>query len=135
MASAFRTVFARGFTRAVLVGADCPTLTAPLVRAAFRELASSAGAVFGPSDDGGFYLIALSSNAPSLFRGVDWGTATVLSEVSLRCRAAGIPYSLLPGGFDIDTADDLTALVRFTRVHPLPAFPRTRRWLTSCGEG
>ena len=136
MANAFRTAFGRGFARAVLVGADCPVLSAPLVRAAFRELSSSAGAVFGPSDDGGFYLIALSSNVPSLFRGVDWGTASVLSEVSLRCRAAGIPYALLPPGFDIDTVDDVTALARRVRTRSSPACPRTRQWLTSsCGRG
>ena len=136
MANAFRTAFGRGFARAVLVGADCPVLSAPLVRAAFRELSSSAGAVFGPSDDGGFYLIALSSNVPSLFRGVDWGTASVLSEVSLRCRAAGIPYALLPPGLDIDTVDDVTALARWVRTRSSPACPRTRQWLTSsCGRG
>ncbi len=94
MAAAFETAFTRGFARTVLVGADCPVLSATLVRAAFRELASSADAVFGPSDDGGFYLIALSSHIPSLFRGVHWGTGTVLSEVSRRCREAGVP--LLP---------------------------------------
>lgn len=135
MANAFRTAFGRGFARAVLVGADCPVLSASLVRAAFRELSSSAGAVFGPCDDGGFYLIALSSNAPSLFRGVDWGTASVLSEVSLRCRTAGIPYALLPPGFDIDTVDDLTALARWSRARSSPACPRTRQWLTSFGRG
>src|SRR3972149_4531511 len=97
--------------------------------------ASSAGAVFGPSDDGGFYLIALSSTAPSLFRGVNWGTGSVLSEVCLQCRAAGIPYALLPPGFDIDTADDVTALARCTRGHSSPACPRTRQWLTSRGGG
>ena len=135
MAGAFETAFARGGTRVALVGADCPTLSAPLVRAAFRELASSAGAVFGPCDDGGFYLIALSSHDPSLFRGVNWGTDAVLSEVSQRCRAAGLPYSLLPPGFDIDTADDVASLFRWARTRFLPACPRTRRWLTSRGDG
>jgi rSAM/selenodomain-associated transferase 1 len=131
MDAAFETVFARGATRAVLVGADCPALSTRLVAAAFRELASSAGAVFGPTDDGGFYLIALSSRAPSLFRGVGWGTGSVLSEVTLRCRAAGLPYSLLPSRFDVDTADDVASLSRWARTRSSPACPRTRRWLTS----
>jgi rSAM/selenodomain-associated transferase 1 len=133
MAAAFDTAFTRGATRAVLVGADCPALSATLVRAAFRELASCAGAVFGPSNDGGFYLIALSARAPSLFRGVDWGTGSVLSEVSRRCRAAGLPYALLPSAQDIDTVDDVTSLIRWARTHPSPSCPRTRKWLTSGG--
>ncbi len=131
MAVALKTAFTLGFARTVLVGADCPDLSATLVRSAFRELASSAGAVFGPSDDGGFYLIALSSPAPSLFRGVHWGTGTVLSEVSRRCREAGIPYSLLPVGFDIDTAEDVASFARRARSRSSPACPRTRLWLTS----
>lgn len=135
MAAAFDTVFARGCARAVLVGGDCPVLSALLVRAAFRELACSAGAVFGPSEDGGFYLIALPAPVPSLFRGVPWGTGSVLSEVTRRCREAGIPYALLPPGFDVDTADDVTRLARWARSRSFPVCPRTRRWLTSRGEG
>lgn len=135
MADAFDVLFARGFARVVLVGADSPFLSAPLVRAAFRELSSSAGAVFGPCSDGGFYLIALRSRAPALFRGVHWGTDTVLAEVTSRCRAAGIPYALLPPGFDIDTADDVSALARWAKSRSIPPFPRTRRWLTSRREG
>lgn len=135
MAGAFDTAFARGCPRAVLVGADCPALSATLVRSAFRELASGAGAVFGPSDDGGFYLIALSSRAPFLFRGVNWGTRSVLSEVSQRSRAAGLPFSLLPPAQDIDTADDVTSMARWARTHSLPSCPRTRKWLISRGGG
>jgi rSAM/selenodomain-associated transferase 1 len=135
MAGAFDTAYARGCTRVVLVGADCPALSATLVRAAFRELASCAEAVFGPSNDGGFYLIALSARAPSLFRGVNWGTGSVLSEVSQRCRSAGLPYALLPSAQDIDTADDVTSLTRWARTRSSPSCPRTRKWLTSRGDG
>ncbi len=135
MDAAFESVFARGAPRAALVGADCPALSTRLVAAAFRELDSSAGAVFGPTDDGGFYLIALSARAPFLFRGVEWGTGSVLSEVTLRCRAAGLPYSLLPSRSDIDTADDVASLSRWARTRSSPPCPRTRRWLTSRGGG
>lgn len=135
MAAAFETAFMRGSGRTVLVGADCPVLSATLVRDAFRELASSAGAVFGPSDDGGFYLIGLSSPVPFLFRDVRWGTDTVLSEVTSRCREAGLSYSLLRPGFDIDTPEDVASFARWARTRSVPACPRTRMWLTSRGDG
>jgi rSAM/selenodomain-associated transferase 1 len=135
MAVAFDTAFGRGCARAVLVGADCPALSASLVRAAFWELATRAGAVIGPSNDGGFYLIALAARAPSLFRGVNWGTGSVLSEVSQRCRAAGIPYSLLPSAQDIDTPEDVSSLTRWARTYTFPSCPRTRKWLISRGDG
>ena len=58
------------------------------------------------------------------------------TEDCLQCRAAGIPYALLPPGFDIDTMDDVTALARRVRTRSSPACPRTRQWLTSsCGRG
>ena len=135
MESAFHAAFARGHARAVLVGADCPGLSASLVRAAFRELASSAGAVFGPSRDGGYYLIALSSPAPSLFRGVNWGSSSVLSEATARCRQAGLPYALLPPRFDVDTGADVALLARRAKARSIPAGPRTRRWITSRRAG
>lgn len=135
MAAAFETAFSLGACRTVLVGADCPVLSATRVREAFRELASSAGAVFGPSVDGGFYLIGLSCAVPSLFRDVRWGTATALSEVSGRCREAGLSYSLLRPGFDIDTPEDVASLARWARTRSMPTCPRTRRWLTSRGDG
>lgn len=135
MGGAFETAFARGHERVVLIGADCPALGASLVHAAYRELASSAGAVFGPSGDGGFYLIALSSPAPFLFRGMNWGTSSVLSDASAKCCEAGLPYSLLPPRFDIDTGADIVALARWAKVRSSPACPRTRRWLISRGDG
>lgn len=135
MAAAFETAFTLGSGRTVLVGADCPVLSASLVRVAFRELASTAGAVFGPSEDGGFYLVGLSTPVPSLFRDVRWGTSTVFSEVSGRCREAGISYSLLRPAFDIDTPEDIGSLVRWARTCSVPACPRTRKWLISRGDG
>lgn len=135
MENAFAQAFGRGFARVVLVGADCPVLTAAGVRSAFRELGSSARAVFGPSRDGGFYLIALSAHVPSLFRGTRWGTASVLASVAARCRDAGLPYAFLPPGFDVDTAADLSALQDWAKVRSAPPCPRTRRWLTAFGDG
>ncbi len=135
MENAFAAAFGRGFARVVLVGADCPVLTAARVRSALRELGASARAVFGPSRDGGFYLVALSTPAPSLFRGTRWGTASVLASVVSRCRDAGLPYALLSPGFDVDTAADLSALRDWAGERSSPACPRTRRWLTAFGGG
>lgn len=129
MARAAEEAFADGAHRVVLIGADCPALSAARIRSAFGELANAADAVFGPAGDGGFYLAALNEPAPSLFRGIRWSAPTVLASVLSRCRKAGMTYALLPVESDVDTGDDLAGLRRWARTHPRPPCLRTRRWL------
>ncbi len=131
MERAARAAFSEGARRVVVIGADCPALSAGRIRLAFRELSNAAGAVFGPADDGGFYLVGIDGPAPFLFRGIEWGTSAVLATSLSRCRDAGTPFALLPRESDLDTAEDLLSLRRRVRGRGLPACPRTRKWLES----
>ncbi len=124
------TAFRRGARRVVIVGADCPSLSAGTVRRAFRELFTGASVVFGPSADGGYYLIGLSSPDERLFRGFRWSTAEVLRDAAARCRLLSAPFSFLPPGRDVDTGEDIFALREWARGHARPACPRTRGWIT-----
>ena len=124
------TAFRRGARRVVIVGGDCPSLSAGMVRRAFRELSTGASVVFGPSADGGYYLIGLSSPDERLFRGFPWSTAEVLRNAATRCRILSTPFSFLPPGRDVDTGEDLLALRDWVRTHARPACPRTRGWIT-----
>ncbi|NJL28917.1 MAG: DUF2064 domain-containing protein, partial [Thermoanaerobaculia bacterium] len=62
------------------MGSDHPELDAARVEEAFARLATGADVVLGPSEDGGYYLIALAPGAvvPELFTGVPWSTSGVL---------------------------------------------------------
>ena len=124
------TAFRHGARRVVIVGADCPSLSAGTVRRAFRELSNEASVVFGPSEDGGFYLLGLSSPDERLLRGFRWSTAEVLRNAASRCRILSKPFSFLPPGRDVDTGEDLLALREWARTHARPACPRTRAWIT-----
>jgi len=124
------TAFLRGARRVVIVGADCPSLSAGTVRRAFRELSTGASVVFGPSADGGYYLVGLSSPDERLFRGFRWSTAEVLRDAAARCRILSATFSFLPPERDVDTGEDLLALREWTRTHARPACPRTRGWIT-----
>jgi len=130
MRGAAATAFRRGARRVVIVGADCPSLSAGTVRRAFRELSDGASVVFGPSVDGGYHLIGLSAPDDRLFRGFRWSTASVLRDAAARCRILSAPFSFLPPGRDVDTVEDLLALREWARTHALPACPRTRGWIT-----
>jgi glycosyltransferase A (GT-A) superfamily protein (DUF2064 family) len=54
-----RSAFERGARTVTCIGADCPQLEARHFEQADRLLDAGHDVVFGPSEDGGYYLIAL----------------------------------------------------------------------------
>jgi len=94
--------------RVAIVGTDIPALGAGDVAAAFRAL-GRAQAVFGPSEDGGYWLVALSPRRPARpFGGVRWSTEHALADTL--ANFAGRRVALLRVLRDVDTAVDLQAL-------------------------
>jgi rSAM/selenodomain-associated transferase 1 len=93
---------------AVVVGSDIPGLGAADVAAAFRAL-GRAQAVFGPAEDGGYWLVGLGPRRPARpFAGVRWSTEHALAD-TLR-NFAGRRVALLRRLRDVDTAEDLLAI-------------------------
>jgi hypothetical protein len=120
MARAFADVFAQGYRRVLVTGTDLPTLPG----SAFSEaltLLDRHDLVLGPAQDGGYYLIGLRKPAPELFAGIPWSTDRVLALTQTKAAAAGLKTALLPVRRDIDTLDDLLALIEETGA----AEPRT----------
>jgi uncharacterized protein len=104
-------IFARGHRAAVVLNADSPTLpTAFLVEAA--ELLAQPGehAVFGPSSDGGYYLLGLKREHPRLFTDIAWSTERVAEQTLERAREIKLDMHLLPAWYDVDDIDDLRQL-------------------------
>jgi hypothetical protein len=115
MAGAFEDSFREGARATVIIGSDCPELTADLLAAAFDKL-SQASVVFGPARDGGYYLIGLTQPVPQLFRDVHWNTKTVLAESIFVLRQAGIEPTLLAPLSDLDVPGDLHAWKRIAEA-------------------
>jgi len=90
----------------VLIGSDCPQLTAADLDAAAAALASH-DAVIQPATDGGYVLIGLRSPQPHLFASIDWGGPQVLQQTEARIAALGLRRLLRPVRDDLDTAADL----------------------------
>eukprot|EP00897_Mesotaenium_endlicherianum_P002347 jgi/Mesen1/213/ME1140369C07559 len=66
--------------------------------------------VFGPAQDGGYYLLGLTRPLPALFEGIAWSTSDVLARSRQAACDAGLsvaPSESLPTLLDVDTADDL----------------------------
>lgn len=70
----------------VIVGSDIPDIAPDRIAAAFRELGEN-GFVFGPSPDGGFWLIGarrIPAIRPDLFDGVRWSGPHALDDCVAR---------------------------------------------------
>lgn len=102
--------FASGADRVCIIGGDSPTLPPGYLRQSFGEL-QDAEVVFGPTEDGGYYLVGIRSTAwpaaTAIFESIPWSSPDVL-EASLEAgRAAGLAVHLAPSWFDIDRPEDL----------------------------
>lgn len=119
------------------LGSDHPTVTTETIREAFERVEAGAEVVLGPSDDGGYFLIALAPGAvrPELFDGVAWSTDAVLGQTLERAARLGLSVELLPTGRDVDTAEDLDRLARDLADPAVAALcPRTRALLAAWGR-
>lgn len=108
MANAFGELIAEGYGRVAIIGTDLPDLPLSYVEEAFGLLGfGEVDAVFGPTEDGGYYLLAMGELHGELFRNVPWSTGEVLEKSQERAEEAGVRVALLPVWHDVDTADDL----------------------------
>lgn len=104
--NACQAVF-RESPRIVLLGSDSPSLPLDYIRQARTDLLDFP-VVMGPSFDGGYYLLGLSQPRQDIFRGITWGTSTVLEKTLAKLQKE--EYRLLPGWYDVDTLADLERL-------------------------
>jgi len=103
-------------SRAILIGADCPTLDSELIRHA-ADLLRRNQVVLGPAADGGYYLIGLRGSWESdesvfepLFHDIPWSTQQVMNVTRQRLRAAGLSHAELETREDVDTIVELQNL-------------------------
>nr|VFJ70299.1 MAG: hypothetical protein BECKFW1821B_GA0114236_11832 [Candidatus Kentron sp. FW] len=94
----------------ILIGSDCPTLTAEELREASMMLEGGCDAVLGPAVDGGYYLLGLNRIDPWLFEGISWGSDRVLEETRRHLRALGWRWREMFVKRDMDRPADLAFL-------------------------
>lgn len=124
-----RPLFRSGISRVVVIGTDTPWLSRRRILGALRMLARN-DVVFGPTKDGGYYLIACRRSIPKMFSNIAWGTDRVMEQTKRRLRSLGLRCHLLPLDFDLDRPEDLErswrmlALARSRGERPAPALSR-----------
>lgn len=90
---------------AVLVGSDCPGLTAADLRAALAALATH-DAVLQPSTDGGYVLVGARRLPRRALAGVAWSSGRELAQTRRRCARLGLRWRELAAREDLDTPAD-----------------------------
>ena len=101
---------------AVLIGTDCPSLTADDVQSAFDRLEAGDDAVIGPAEDGGYFLIGLRRADPALFTGIAWGGDEVLEATRERLGRRGWTWSEVEVRWDVDRPADLARVTQTPRL-------------------
>ncbi len=116
MRSAVECHLSAGAKRVVVVGTDCPQLTAPYIRAAYERL-NTHSVCIAPAYDGGYTAIGIRCDAGcsqretvlnTLFDGIDWGSQRVLNQTVAGLSRIEATFSLLPVLSDVDYPEDLS---------------------------
>ncbi len=101
---------------ALVIGTDCPVLSADYLHQALTALRDGAPAVIGPAEDGGYVMLGQRCNHQSLFEDMPWGTRTVFEKT---CQRMAGDYLALPPLWDVDVVEDLRRLKREAECLPL----------------
>jgi len=134
-----------GAEKVVIVGTDSPWMGRERIARALRKL-DRAEVVLGPSEDGGYYLVAAQKVVPKMFAGIHWGTSEVLPKTVRALRATRTNFQLLRRDFDLDRPEDLrrvkrmaarkklrtpalAACIRKSSRRPKPNLPHKKRQL------
>jgi len=99
----------------LLMGTDCPGLTASILRDAAAQLAQH-DAVLIPVADGGYVLLGLRVPCPDIFRDMAWSTSAVAAETLRRLAAHGLSVWTGPTLHDIDEPADRVHLPSEWRI-------------------
>jgi rSAM/selenodomain-associated transferase 1 len=95
------------YSRALLIGCDCPSLTIQDLEIAITTLNQRRCCVLAPAEDGGYVLIGLNQLHPELFDNISWGTERVLEQTRTRIKHNNLYHYELKEQWDVDAPTDL----------------------------
>jgi len=106
MRRATNRAFFRGASSVIVMGSDCPEISADVLTRAFEQV-ETADVVFNPATDGGYVLVGMRRQVPEIFEGIAWGGADVLRDSQSAAERAGRKVALLDSLNDVDNPEDL----------------------------
>jgi uncharacterized protein len=94
----------------LVIGTDCPALSADHLQTAAATLHAGKDVVVFPAEDGGYVLIGMHRPLPDLFADMPWSTAEVMDETRRRLRERGLRWQEPVTLWDVDVPNDLARL-------------------------
>ena len=108
MQNAFQHGFDKGYENIILIGSDLPNISKEIIETGFEKLQQN-DVVFGPAEDGGYYLIGMSKMNTSIFENKPWSQSDLLAVTLQELEAQNQSVELIETLNDIDTFEDLIA--------------------------
>lgn len=108
MQNAFTDGFNLGYEDIILIGSDLPDISKIIIESGFKALKINE-VVFGPAEDGGYYLIGMSKLHSFVFDDKPWSQSHLLDVSLNELNKNNVGFSLLEILNDIDTYEDLIA--------------------------
>ena len=117
----------------IIIGSDSPTLPGQyLINSG--DLLSDNDIVLGPTEDGGFYLIAIKDTSGSfikdIFDNIRWSTSYALSDIIENIKIVNKKFALVGKWYDIDTPDDIKRLISEFGMSDLEKSKNTRLFIS-----
>ncbi len=121
LTDSFQRAIKQGYRKIFCISSDNPTLPVAYLEQAVEAL-DNTELVFGPSEDGGYYLVGAKEVYPYLFSEMTWSVETVLGESLQRAERAQLATQLLPLWYDLDTGQELGRFIKELAVDGTDAF-------------
>jgi rSAM/selenodomain-associated transferase 1 len=115
MSNAFENGFKQGYEKVILIGSDLPDISPSIIQEAFDKLEKSE-VVFGPAEDGGYYLIGMKKPRKFIFENKPWSETELLKLTLEELGKQDVSYSFLQTLNDIDTFEDLKSSKLYTNA-------------------
>jgi rSAM/selenodomain-associated transferase 1 len=106
MENAFLKGFELGFEHIILIGSDLPDISEHIITDAFNKLIKN-DTVFGPAEDGGYYLVGMKNKPNRIFKDKPWSQPNLMNKTSKQLKEDNLSLSLLQRLNDIDNIEDL----------------------------
>lgn len=106
MQNSIKKGFEDGYEKIILIGSDLPDISPQIIYQGFDKL-NKKSIVFGPAEDGGYYLIGLTQQHNIIFKNKPWSQSNLLTTTLDELTFNKISFSLLKSLNDIDTVEDL----------------------------
>lgn len=117
MKNAFKDGFDKGYKNIILIGSDLPDISESILTNAFKTIKTN-DIVFGPAEDGGYYLVGMKQLYNCVFDNKAWSTSNLLHDTIQELKTQTISFELLETLNDIDTFEDLkTSSIYKTYLH------------------